>query len=374
MEEKFEDPELDKKANERINKEINTSLEEAQLKKMWRKEIESNMAIQNYFEAYIPSSIGGFVDSYLHQKYQAYKYKTFCSEQLEKLRTKWIDEANEHLEPILQKKLFDLQCLWRAEEIKLEGVDIVFDFTVWQNDIFNCPFIEINQYDIDLYQEFLTSGQADRYCSSFYEWQDYDSFKNEDEGMDMPEWYDFHNLRTGNNRLLMLGDVRGKKEDFYITVFHNDKRAKEKPITYDHDPRPYLHSYHDETLHFFVDTFEDAETKKNIQNYKEYFKFNSDDRNLDEVLMYMDEVEENIPIESHYDYREALVKAYDKYFTGKVAEHLPLAFEQYLFTKNMKLERLKDDDHKFYLDLKSSYYNKILKGRELNGEPRDLNF
>ena len=32
-----------------------------------------------------------------------------------------------------EKKLFDLQCLWRAEQIELESVEICFDFIIITN-------------------------------------------------------------------------------------------------------------------------------------------------------------------------------------------------------------------------------------------------
>ena len=111
MEENIDDAGLDQRTKDKINKEIAEAVEEKQLKQKWRMEIEKSEAIQDYFQLYNSISIPTFIDWYLTTKYLAYKHKTFYAEKVERMRTQWIDEAHQHLEAILQKKLFDLQCL-----------------------------------------------------------------------------------------------------------------------------------------------------------------------------------------------------------------------------------------------------------------------
>ena len=141
MEENLDDEGLDNYSKKKYEEGVAELEQEKALKIKWRKEIMENEAAQKYFEGYLPSSIESFIKDYLVKKYIAFKHKDLYARQLEKNRTRWIDEANEHLKPILQKKLFDLQCLWRAEQINLEGIEIAFDFSVVQQDIFNCSFI-----------------------------------------------------------------------------------------------------------------------------------------------------------------------------------------------------------------------------------------
>ena len=376
MEENLDDEGLDNYSKKKYEEGVAELEQEKALKIKWRKEIMENEAAQKYFEGYLPSSIESFIKDYLVKKYIAFKHKDLYARQLEKNRTRWIDEANEHLKPILQKKLFDLQCLWRAEQINLEGIEIAFDFSVVQQDIFNCSFIEITEEDVALYQSFLTNGQADKYCNNFHNWQDYDALTmtDNDDVETFPEWYLFHNLRTGNSNLLLLPDTRGKKEDAYISLSHKKKWEGREDELIPPPLKPFLSIYENDSITFFATTFEDAEHKKNILNYQEYHNQTSDEHNIDEIIMYMGEIEDYIPIESHHDYREAIVLAYNKYFLGKIAEHLPLAYEQYLFNKNMNFGKERDKHYEFYLDLRSTYYNNIVNGRELNGEPRDLNF
>lgn len=378
MEENYDDPELDDYTRKKIKKEIEDNLEEKKLTKQWRSELEANDSFQSYLSGFKTNTVEVFLDMYLRRKYQAYKHKIFYAEQLEKMRTQWIDEANEHLEPILQKKLYDMQCLWRANKLTIEGVEISFDFKLWGNDILNCPFLELTTDDIELYQDFLKSGEADLYCNSFHDWQDYDDLKKAyagDSDFEMPEWYEYHNMRTGNGPLSLLSDVREPKERFYIDIANeNDekKKAKIHSSPYVPDDRPFLWYSDDETVTFIVNTFEDAESKKNMQNYLQYKK--TSDFDLDRLIMDMSEIDDYIPIESHYDYKQALEIAYNKYFLGKVSEHLPIAYEQYLFNKSMNLDNAKEKFHDSYVNIRNDYYKSILDGRELNGEPRDLNF
>ena len=45
-------------------------------------------------------------------------------------RLKWIDSTFRHFEIILQKKLCDAQCLWRAEMTEYDGVKLWADFII----------------------------------------------------------------------------------------------------------------------------------------------------------------------------------------------------------------------------------------------------
>lgn len=370
FEDSFDESELDERTKDIIKKEAKEFLKKKKLTTQWREEIECNIAIQEYFKGYSESSIEHFVNSYLDKKYRAHKYKKYYAKKLERKRTQWIDKADDHLEFILQKKLFDFQCLWRAEQVELEGVEICFDFDVWEGDIFNCPFLEIHDDDIKMYQDFLNSGALD---SDWWtsDWQDYYSLKEDDS--EMPEWYDYHNMHTGNSALLLLPNLRGDKEEFYVGLYRDEENKNHPPSEWKYDPKPSL-SVYDEEFMKFVNEFEDAESRTMLENLHNEESGYDRSEDFNDVVRRMDEVEEFIPIESHYDYRQALRIAYFKYYFGKIAEHLPQAYEQYLFTKSMNLGASKgaySDEIRGYSD---TYREKIIKGRILNGEPGDLNF
>ena len=54
-----------------------------------------------------------------------------------------VQEATERLWEIQQRKLFELQCRWRAEEVGLPAghVELCQDFEVWGARIERCPLV-----------------------------------------------------------------------------------------------------------------------------------------------------------------------------------------------------------------------------------------
>ncbi len=379
-----DDSNLDKYTKDRVEKGIQDLLDEKELKIKWRKELDQNEAVQNYFKSFNPSSVEDFVNSYISSKHLWYKFGDMYKEIMDSNQSQWIELAHEHLQIILQKKLFDLQCLWRAEQIKLEGVEICFDFDVWENDIFNCPFLEpISKSDIVLYQEYLAKGDLEFFRFSIGDgWQDYDQIKEAYHGdnsdFETPPWYEFHNLRTGNTKLLLLPDIRGDKESFYSNLYFKNRelqksKQEEQPTTIlSHDTRPRLSMYDREIAPFFVKTFE----SKEIQNkYNYYTEANSDDRDdfLEETFRDMLDAKESIPIKAHYDFKQAIRLAYNDYKCNKIIEHLPLALEQYQFNIKMGFF-IQGEQKSFYRELRKTIYEQLLDGKTLNGEERSLDF
>lgn len=376
---------LDKYTQDKINDALN----EQKLTAQWRKEIEENEAMQNYFKSFNTSSVKNFIDSYISSKISWMRFGDFYKEKADREASQWIEQAHEHLQAILQKKLFDIQCLWRAEQIQLEGVEICFDFKIWEKDIWDCPFIEpITTDDIAMYCDYLSSAEFE--LQDFYDinnWQDYEQIKeayqDDSDDDDMPDWYEFHNTRTGNSSWLLLPDIRGEKEEFYSNLFFNSKEhldtiAEHKAknvVNPDVDARPNLDSYPKEKLDFFVKTFEDRTVQLKHKYYSENCRYGSGDRQTEHYIELFREVldlNEPFPIQAHHDFREAVAIAYNQYKCKKIADHLPRAFEQYLFNKEMGFVVSNRDN--FYRSLRAIYTERFIKGRVLNGEAPNLDF
>jgi hypothetical protein len=373
---------IDKYTEERVESGIQELLEEKELKIKWRKELEQNEAVQNYFKNYSATSVKSFIDSYLNSKHNWVKYGDMYKEIADKRETQWIDAAHEHLGNILQKKLFDLQCLWRAEQIKLPGIEICFDFTFWERDIFNCPFLEpIKKSDVEMYEEFLLKGDFENATfKDDVEWQDYDELKEayqfEDSNIEFPSWYDFHNTRTGNTKLLLLPDIRGEKEDFYNNLVYKDREEKAlkeaaPAVNPDLDSRLNLPYHTDDMYSFFVTTFEDKEVQKKYKSFgnkTDYYVVEEYVEIVEELL----NANEFVPIKAHYDFREALKLAHHEYRCKRIVEHLPTAYEQYLFNKKMGFSIGKKNNN--YQEFRNNHIERLLNGRALNGEARNLDF
>jgi hypothetical protein len=234
MEEENKEPELDKYTLSKMEKELKEIEEEKVLKIKWRKEIDQSKSFQKRLNKYNESSRKSFVTAYINQKYYWYRYGDFLINEAEKERSRWIDKAHKHLGCILQKQLFDLQCMWRAEEVKLEGIEKCYDFETWGEDIFNCPFLEpITKHEVKMYQDFLMKNELDfTYDPTSDDWQSYDRLKgtyNRDgDECTIPDWYEHHYTHTGTTRLLQLPDIRGEKEMFYKRIWGKKCRKKHK--------------------------------------------------------------------------------------------------------------------------------------------------
>ena len=86
----------------------------------------------------------------------------------------WVEAATKHLKVIQQKKLFDKQCLWRAEKIKIDGLQLCCEFLLWENNILNCPFIDpVSEEDLSDYIFFLQE-RANSYIDLYDGWQEYE--------------------------------------------------------------------------------------------------------------------------------------------------------------------------------------------------------
>ena len=380
-----EEPKLDKYTEEKVQKGIETLLNEKELKIKWRKELEDNPAVVNYFKNFNGNALEDFIKSYLPQKYSYYVYGDINKQRADEKRNQWIDIAYKQLNVILQKKLFDQQCLWRAEQITLEGVEISNDFEVWSNDVFNCPFLElITSTEIQMYQAFLANYHLDRESLNdvWIEWQNHFEFKaayttSENHNYtEMPDWYDFHNGRTGNGILLLMQDIRGDKEQFYIDLYEESVRpqreAEQAKWETNSDSRPYLNSYSEDHLAYFVATFEDKECQNKYKNYHDSRKSNAEIEH-EEILFTIMDLDEPIPVESNSNLIDAIHIAYNKYYFNKISEHLPYAFEQYMLSKKMGFS-IENKKSEFYVKRREHNRNAILAGRALNGEPRNFDF
>ncbi|PJJ48537.1 hypothetical protein [Hymenobacter chitinivorans] len=166
-----------------------------------------------------------------------------------------VQEATERLWEIQQRKLFELQCRWRAEEVRLPAELVVLsqDFERWGARIEQCPLVPpIAAAEVESYLAYLLSDactDADDDSGRPREWQNYERFRRylllEAEGqdpeqvrreagrnpepglgglmgmladffLDYPAWYAHCDAVAGPpNLVLYLPDLRGEKEEYY---------------------------------------------------------------------------------------------------------------------------------------------------------------
>ncbi|MEP7237382.1 MAG: hypothetical protein ABI685_05945 [Ferruginibacter sp.] len=351
--------------------------EEEQLKA----QIAQNETVQQYFKQFYPNYIEGFIKDYLREREQWIRYGKMYAEMQEEHSIKWINLAAEHLQYIQQKKLFDAQCLWRAGQLQIPQVQICADFVCWEKDVLNCPFIEpITEADIELYAQFLLQQQPDEEIMEATEWQNYDmvkeNFLDEEEGWEIPEWYEFYNNHKGTGFYLQLPDIRGKKEEFYTDIAwkEENKGTQETEPKEPWDNAKCLFFYKKEHRDFFIQHFETKEMQE-YYNAQEWRKRNSQlDQLLETPLDILYNADEPVPIQAGPDWAEAVKNAAAAYTCKKIADTLPEAWEQYMINIQMNIAFPAEYPYSKKDSVRKIWADRILEGRKLNNEPEDFNF
>lgn len=300
--------------------------------------------------------------------------------------------AEQALWTIQQKKLFNLQCYWRAEQIALRGIEHSSQFLLLSANIQYCPYIStVSRVEIDLYINFLKSGKASL-NTDFYNWQDYESFKAactggpEDETIcdgtsgHLPSWYAWYDQYMATGNLLHLPDLRGAKEKKYRSVarqHHLDKMKKN--VHPQHiDTRPYLSTFDTEVMDSFIRRFEDKNTHRYFKAVEAFQEEINDQPELDKTFEKLKHAGKEICIRSNSDWRRALMQAAEEYELNQVAEMLPVVYEEYLsmvesgLNFNMNPLEKRRIEHAF--NVCETARRQILEGRKLLGEPVNFLF
>ena len=141
-------------------------------------DLKSNPRYQSFFNAYDENSVQTFIKHYAATKFYTLQNKNFYRESFEAFHTECMGWAEDMIKMILQKKLFNMQCLWRAEKLVLSPfVEISRDFEYWSRNILTCPFIEpISKEELDTCIKFLEEDDF-VIVDWFDKWQDYEGLK-----------------------------------------------------------------------------------------------------------------------------------------------------------------------------------------------------
>lgn len=353
--------------------------------------------IQAYFSQFSKRSVEHFIDGYAFKMYLLLEYGEQQVSMAEKQDIKYVELAEKCLTQIQLKKLFDLYCQWDAELITLEGIEITADFHTVSLKVMNTELIPpISQEEFDLYYQYAQSDQFD-YTEDDIEWiycEDYRTamLKNNDDNDNyFPAWFLYHNNHTGNHQYLILPNIRATKENVYRHLAYEKERLELEAqyesgelTRYIPDDKPDISDYSYSDIMAFMKRFEKPET---VRLFEEYCKISDlgvamedpdDEQNnlLDErvqdILHYMNTRHRVIiPIEANDDWRKGLIAAWEKFEIKQIIAALPDAYEEYLFRLENKIAFPEEEDMVGYADI---IKGKILRGRELKGEPRDFNF
>lgn len=344
-----------------------------------KEELYCSGRYRDFFEHYNEESIHSFIDEFAKRRADyVLKGKQLLSEQ-ENAQLYFRSLAENYIWEIQQKKLFDMQCLWRAGKIKLKEMEVSRDFLFEEINIKNCKAIrKITKEELSIYIDYMLSD----YCSEkehTCRWQDYNFIKSGvlKHGYNaMPAWYTFYDKAIGSENLLSLPDIKGEKENEYLLAARQNALALQPPFEYEMDERPDL-KFNFKTLEFFVTTFEDKSLFKYFYASEKTNPDIDDNRGLNEALRLLGLCNDPVSIEAGADWKLQVIEAAKKTRKKKITEALLSVFNEYCLRLKTKLS-FSDDATETRLQLMArkveSYKNEILRGRKQKGESQDFDF
>jgi hypothetical protein len=355
--------------------------------------LEKDGQIQLYFKGFQNKSIPTFIHGYATQKARWLANKNGYENYLQHISVQYKEAGLECLKIIQQKKLFDKQCEWRAEQFTHPEIEFSRDFSVWEHNVLNCPFIEpVSQQDIEFFTEYLLSGQEQK-LAWLSNWQDYDryksSYEDNEEDDEFPQWYNYHDFKKGITSPLLLPNIRGKKENYFRSIGLIEQRKKRqeeiKNAPSAPAPLPYLWSGQKE-MEAFMKLFEkDKSTLRAYKMYCMYFQQDENEENKEEANLW-EQVEkaiydlkdcyEPLPVFGiHHDWKEAIIATAKHWLDIQTARALPVVYDEYIFKYQSRISHSYSEEAvNTYRCFAEMIKEQILLGRELSGEPRDFNF
>jgi len=339
---------------------------------------------------YSPGHVTLFYEFLVDKKVAYMKYGAIYYKLKQEAESVWVQEAMNGLKEIQIKKLFDLHCLWDAEKITLPDIVINNHFFIHTKNPLGSSLISpISQEEFEMYKDYINSNNYEVFEEFFFDISDYNEIRQEikdDEDFHLPEWFDFHNSRTGNGVYLSFPMIRTEKEMFYrrLAIAERDKKHEEVALVQQQKvpesiniiSLPKIPYGDNKTIEFIVSSFEDKETQNMYKKYNRMYQpLNDSEYDYQDMMDILAQHCEVWPIEAHYDWREAFNNCYQRYRKHKIAEALPLAYEEYKMFVEMNIPFEVDEfDDELAEQLNDIISKQILRGRVLNNEPEDFNF
>lgn len=354
-------------------------------------ELRQNPRVADYLKDYDPKWADKFIEDYASAKVEAVHYSNYHLEAMETIEAgrelRYRKETEKVFDAILQKKLFNLQCLWRAEQITLPEVRTTWDFLYWGHNIRSCTFIDpVTREELELMRQFLHTDDCDAESLDWItDWQDYDAIFGRDEEEDednMPEWYAYYDAHLGTGPLTELPDLRTPKEDHYRHLYHEEqaaRRASQPPAAPYVPPKPAIHCSMEERYKF-AQLVDDAIFQRiflhdlvDAQERSEAEEGDEGDDPLDIIILHLDNIKNPPPVRGGLSWREAIRQCWRDYLNGVIAEDLDLVWNEYTMYREAGIVPVAEDKL-HYKSLADDVARQILRGRVLAGEPEDLNF
>lgn len=357
-------------------------------------EMKASPVAMEFLSHYDPNTWDAFMKWYAERKsFLANSYDYYISIK-PKRELKFREMAEAAINAIKQKKLFNLQLQWRAEIINIPEIRFCYEFVFWSKYIEDCSFLpRITETEVNLMKKFLKEEENALESIDVYhgDYQDYDSLMVKDEeGLfeDMLAWYEYYDNYLGTGSLLLLPDKRGEKEEFYMDLSREEQRKKAEEEKILNPPKPYIPPlpslrWNEEALTNFSRVFEtDKHFRKLFEIYKEETERETEDEGetelMEEAIRTLEDATETVIMPGGLPWKKAIIRCAQIYEAEMVCRELDVLYQEICMleelgiSKGGAMENIKEVYEKD--GIVKIYYNHIINGRKLNGEPADFNF
>jgi len=317
------------------------------------------------------------------------------------INNKYLDEylsiCWSSLEQIQNKKLFDLQCQWRAGHIKsLPDINTTEDFKAVKEKILDYRGIPpVSEEEVGIYIDYLhcydISANAEWNYRKWYTtyFQDHQIVKDIILGKEVDEhnkadysYFQYCYNRFGGYDLLALPDVKKDKEEYYMQLVAKKNKRKQAHGNGNNDGAATARKVNEPfKINYRCGTSYLKEMALLVGNKKlaEHIdcKVRRHDNGLFTSLSFAidylkDLPQEDIQLDEDKEWKSTILEAVEKHKIKNAIGLLPTVYEEYKmkWEQNIRITAEK----KYPYSIHHMYNNFVLEGRELNGEPRDFNY
>jgi hypothetical protein len=368
------------RSKERLDKKI----ADAEWKEAFHKEIVEELTngeqYKNYFEQFSAHSVESFINDYATKKVSWYLSGDSYGKTSKAMKGAFYERAKKALLEIQQKKLFNLACQWADNEVKLDGIEISGDLESWTYKVMHCTWLQpVQDHEVDTYMQYLQQLPVEEHYFSSYDCRfGRHTFRRADDERwndkyDYGLWFTWFDNVYGTGHLKDKPAYRIQLEEKYLDKAR-EQYWQNNPRPVQELRKPSLSLYSDQER--FVKKYEDREYRDLFDAVKKSRKKFEFEESVTSNIWCLQDAIEHLPVASNDDWREAIRDTTELYKRGLVMEALPYVLEEY----NDRIQKGKgfDDWHERNYpwgdDNISSQKNKIKEGRQLLGEPGDLNF
>jgi hypothetical protein len=328
----------------------------ANLREKWKAEIVQDEELKNYMNKFQGGDIESFAKTIVDRKMRLLKDLDWLIRRHEYApEIKHRKEAEKAIELIQQKKLFNIQCLWRANQFEHPLLRCTYDFHFWEEHVNDCPFLDpASVEDIQLMQAYLRKPELE--YTPRYLWVDYQDYHEllkmeDDHYVNMPPWYEYYDQYRNTGNLLKLPDLRSKHERMLMAAVRKEEAKKEKEKEKENpkplvvlDKRKYFDN-HNEIEKYFKTFEKDKHFMEINREHKIYMKEvkEKNDDDLDMAIYTLRQAKEPIEMVGGKDWKEAIKETAQRYKNLMVADDLDLLQEANALFTELGISTAKED-------------------------------